>query len=1345
MAHDALDQPLIPYQLSPPEWRRAWSTTTDGRLGFPGFGPHCDAAQREPDESEVKDGLANVKVVHSETFSAHQMIYDKLSKPDQLVHMSSLVQAVLREQTRARSIVEPSSFRLPARATLNDQKRDAWLCDLASPDVPLAKLSKTVPHSFKGEKLLSMLVQRRVPISRALWYIKIVGASDIASQRQKPGFSVATYTREFTVQITEMLRRQLAEITMPSSALQPRPGMSLVTKTKSMLSEEEQRLRWTMRVAHSLELVQRLQTENLLDLSVLLAWITEQIETMPAPRVVYVLELAICLVHSYARSTHLSIALIIACAKRMLSSDETLPLSRQGISYWSALLHRLFVADPEVFLLPSLWLSHSPQLEAAILTGCSTIQQQTALAQALKCIAQRSLWITCASPSQSIEANINGNALRPLDLLDGINLQTSDFAKLARLFFGCQQSLVASLELSLAWATSRTRSGNYRQFAVAKLMAAHLHSNGYLARDLQSTLAAWLDKMDASSPCQPDLVLTVFDCLISQNVFDLAIYGQRMIAMGRTRRRHSSDSPRIDIIASLQILHDNNLSSAALREQLALLGQVDASDMPAVAEWLQACRLQLSDSSASRSRATSMNVLRRHVIPRLLPHLIAGSSIHATAELLLLCTATRDFLSLQGCLQALSKHCRTEECALLLSDVVLGNLTVLKIVAVALDDVVKDMLTICFQLHHSGHCSARLTCALRRPGFATCISAHDRETLSSLVPTHIRPSPIATVSERFIVSADVLHDLQALLRSQINISQLGSSLWHKYRDCEGSASIIVKAVIHWLSEAPSDGVFAEDIETVLLLLVDLDQRVGEICQREAKLALADCSSERTAPQLLALAPRLVAKGLLLLEDALRYIISPCCLAVSGSSHIGSMTTVFTSSLTLLLAPHSLPAIEQVRADSAVCSCQLDVQLVANVLADLDLVEARATGCEQNLCRLVLASPPFLINFLAKPVEILASWNQRREVHGLDTLEPRFMRELASAAVQESDSDLPPCQSWLRIAHRCKIELFADALSISQDEHAMSKDMLSNFSSEEIAARLMSECLTSREPLMTHHLTNLVKRELEMLGLESDCQTSAQLLAARRLVCLALSLSASERFTPPAAVESDNVILIRCMTLQLRLGESCQATSTARLAHQIAMREQSCLVYFLDCLSACFEAVAGIPKETQELLRIARTARESATRHALHGPNCERVLSRLYKMAFSAEIDSQLGLLSHIREDDTSCERIDLPTWDLIESVEASASADSLTKGLANTRALDLADFDVSILDQCVDPRTENEGRGLGKRSTFDSETPLLTDALWARDFRRSLRPAPILAARVQSGSAAVPAAAKRKR
>lgn len=74
-----------------------------------------------------------------------------------------------------------STFKLPSRVTLNDQKRNLFLKELADPTVPLHKL-KSVPHGTKNAELLDVLFKNGVPSSRSGWYIGTLGAIEMVGQ-----------------------------------------------------------------------------------------------------------------------------------------------------------------------------------------------------------------------------------------------------------------------------------------------------------------------------------------------------------------------------------------------------------------------------------------------------------------------------------------------------------------------------------------------------------------------------------------------------------------------------------------------------------------------------------------------------------------------------------------------------------------------------------------------------------------------------------------------------------------------------------------------------------------------------------------------------------------------------------------------------------------------------------------------------------------------------------------------------------------------------------------------------------------------------------------------------------
>lgn len=51
--------------------------------------------------------------------------------------------------------------------------------ELMNSNRPLAEISKSVPHCYKGEKLIEMIFVKKIPLNRAVWYIRINGATEI--------------------------------------------------------------------------------------------------------------------------------------------------------------------------------------------------------------------------------------------------------------------------------------------------------------------------------------------------------------------------------------------------------------------------------------------------------------------------------------------------------------------------------------------------------------------------------------------------------------------------------------------------------------------------------------------------------------------------------------------------------------------------------------------------------------------------------------------------------------------------------------------------------------------------------------------------------------------------------------------------------------------------------------------------------------------------------------------------------------------------------------------------------------------------------------------------------------
>lgn len=99
--------------------------------------------------------------------------------------LSSVFAAALEKRQNRSTVTAPSTFKPPPRVTLTDNKREAWLRDLANPSVPLRRLSRTIPHGIRGKVLLDQCLNKWIPAGRAVWLAKCVGANEIRAFKRK--------------------------------------------------------------------------------------------------------------------------------------------------------------------------------------------------------------------------------------------------------------------------------------------------------------------------------------------------------------------------------------------------------------------------------------------------------------------------------------------------------------------------------------------------------------------------------------------------------------------------------------------------------------------------------------------------------------------------------------------------------------------------------------------------------------------------------------------------------------------------------------------------------------------------------------------------------------------------------------------------------------------------------------------------------------------------------------------------------------------------------------------------------------------------------------------------------
>ncbi|KAF2208260.1 hypothetical protein CERZMDRAFT_49857, partial [Cercospora zeae-maydis SCOH1-5] len=159
----------------------------------------------------------------TESNSARPTIWPNLSAKNNmgLQTLSYLFTSVLEKRQALGKCTAPSTFKPPPRVTVTDTKREAWLRDLANPEVPLRKQSRTIPHGIRGKLLMEQCLGKNIAMPRAVWLAKCVGANELRAFRRKgvSGTAAAAgeskWVREWTVQVEHFLESVIAMCGQP--------------------------------------------------------------------------------------------------------------------------------------------------------------------------------------------------------------------------------------------------------------------------------------------------------------------------------------------------------------------------------------------------------------------------------------------------------------------------------------------------------------------------------------------------------------------------------------------------------------------------------------------------------------------------------------------------------------------------------------------------------------------------------------------------------------------------------------------------------------------------------------------------------------------------------------------------------------------------------------------------------------------------------------------------------------------------------------------------------------------------------------------------------------------------
>ena len=138
-----------------------------------------------------------------------------------LMKLAHLYTTVMEKRQAMAKHTTSSSFKPPPRVTVPDTKREAWLRDLANPEVPLRRQSRSIPHGIRGKRLMEQCLNKEIPLQRAVWLAKSIGANELRAFRRKgvSGSAAASgefkWIREWTVQVEQFLESVIASGRQP--------------------------------------------------------------------------------------------------------------------------------------------------------------------------------------------------------------------------------------------------------------------------------------------------------------------------------------------------------------------------------------------------------------------------------------------------------------------------------------------------------------------------------------------------------------------------------------------------------------------------------------------------------------------------------------------------------------------------------------------------------------------------------------------------------------------------------------------------------------------------------------------------------------------------------------------------------------------------------------------------------------------------------------------------------------------------------------------------------------------------------------------------------------------------
>ncbi|KAF8532506.1 hypothetical protein JB92DRAFT_3138291 [Gautieria morchelliformis] len=578
------NDPIKKYQTEPPPWLIPSHSIAD--LGYHGF--HPPRRHQEEDllsDHNVKHGYSATHTIGAEYYSSQATIRDRIVNHKALSELDDLMNQVLARRSESHSNIPEHAFKLPQRITLSEVRRQSWHTDFFNPEVPLHTIGEKIPHA-KGHDLLTLLQENKVPISRAVWYVRGLGGNETQGMRNRPNYNPAQYSVEWANVVTSYLKKLLAEIGLPSAA---RTGLNIKQTFKGILNDPELRDKWLSKFCYCLDLLREFYAESLVDHSTFLSWLAQQLTISNLAQANFVARIADEYLDGMLPYRGLQRAMIDGCLAKH-SEIQTTTGSHHLTSLataLSSLLQRMFIHNPDSFVNPKNWVLYAPSItqilkDSPTSTAADRNEWVAVIENDLADVARRNdaLLFRIIPERATATAKFTMNDVK---LLNSIT-DASDMAKVNILDMRLEDTdaFTNKLDMLLTWSITRHQYGDHRPYAVATLLSQWVDNSedralrrGLPPPDemLQDRLFDWIDTSKAITDAANLAAMSVmFGELIGCGIFSYSKYIQRLIARGEKGLRADEAPPsrHRPLLRSLPLVYPS--PSLANQRKVALYG-----------------------------------------------------------------------------------------------------------------------------------------------------------------------------------------------------------------------------------------------------------------------------------------------------------------------------------------------------------------------------------------------------------------------------------------------------------------------------------------------------------------------------------------------------------------------------------------------------------------------------------------------------------------------------------------------------------------------------------------------------------------------------------------------------